>query len=205
MAKMNSGLVFILIGPTGAGKNTIIKEVRKTFPEIKYLTTCTTRPPREGEVEGNPYYFLTVEEFQDLIKQGEFLEWQTVHGNLYGTPKKGVREAISHDYDAIRDIDALGAVEVAQQFPDNVVTIFIMPPSIQEVRQRLIKRDNPDLTEVETRVKRAELEISYVPHFKYLVYNQDLEEAVKRVIAIVLAERSRRDLRLFSANGGKLN
>jgi guanylate kinase len=205
MDTKHSGLVFILIGPTGAGKNTIIKELCQTFPEIKYLTTCTTRPPREGESEGNPYFFLTREEFQDLINQGELLEWQVVHGNLYGTPKKGVRDAINHNYDAIRDIDALGAVEICKQYPENVVTIFIMPPSIQEIKQRLQMRDNPSPEEIETRIKRAELEISYVPHFKYLVYNSTLDEAVKRVISIIYAERSHRDLVLFTAKGGKLD
>lgn len=191
------GLLFILVGPTGAGKNTIMNAALARLQHIRQLPTATTRAIRENEQEGREHYFLTREAFEQLIADDGLLEHQNVHGRLYGVPRATVAEAIAAEEDRIADIDVLGAMNVRAAFPDNTVIIFVQPGASDDVmgtlRERLVQRgEKPE--EIERRLERVPLEMSYAPLCDYLIINEDIDEATETLYGIVLAERSRRAL-----------
>jgi guanylate kinase len=191
------GLLFILVGPTGAGKNTIMNAALNRLKHIRQLPTATTRAIRENEQEGREHYFLTREAFEELIANDGLLEHQNVHGRLYGVPRVTVAQAIDAEQDRIADIDVLGAMNVRAAFPDNTVIIFVQPGASDDVmgtlRDRLNQRGEKS-EEIERRLERVPLEMSYAPLCDYLIINEDLDEATETLCSIVIAERSRRAL-----------
>ncbi len=189
------GLLFVLVGPSGVGKNTLLKHVVKEMQNLRQLPTFTTRGPRQGEQEGREHYFISVSEFKRRAANGEMVEWQQVHaGMFYGTPLKDIEKAISANCDLIADIDVLGATALRSVYADNTVLVFIQPPDRETLRRRLEKRGEETTEQIEKRLNRAEMEMQYAPICDYLILNDDEAAAADMLRGIILAERSRRAL-----------
>ncbi len=186
----HSGKLFVLSGPSGAGKGTICKRLLEEIEELDLSVSMTTRKPRVGEAEGVSYFFTEKEVFEEHIKQGNLLEYAQVYGNYYGTPKKPVLEKLARGVDVILEIDMQGALKVKESYPDGVF-IFILPPSMAELRKRLTGRGTETAEAIEMRLGEALKELSYIDKYDYCVVNGVLEEAVARVKAIVVAEHSK--------------
>ena len=188
----HAGKLFILSGPSGAGKGTICKEVlaQTSRDDVQLSVSMTTRNPRNGETEGVSYYFVSKEEFLRKIEAGGLLEHAEVYGNYYGTPKQPVIEKLAAGIDVILEIDMQGALKVKQNYPDGVF-IFILPPSMSELRKRLTGRGTETAEAIEMRLGETLKEISYIDKYDYCVVNGKLEEAVNRVKSILIAEHSR--------------
>lgn len=185
------GLLVVISGPSGAGKGTICKALLEKN-DFWLSVSATTRNPRVGEVDGTNYYFLSKEEFKNRIKSEGFLEYAEVYGNYYGTPKDSVLSAVDSGKDVVLEIDIQGALQVKETYPEGVF-IFILPPSMKELRQRIINRGSETEESLMTRFKAAYKEINYVSKYNYAVVNDTVEEAVKKIESIVIAERCRVD------------
>lgn len=181
------GLLVVISGPSGAGKGTICKELIESG-EFWLSVSATTRSPRNGEEEGKNYYFLEKENFLSNIKQGDFLEYAEVYGNYYGTPKSKVIEKLEEGKDVILEIDIQGALKVKETYPKGVF-IFILPPSMEELKNRIIKRGSETPESLMTRFKSAYKEINYVSKYNYAVVNDKIEEAVNKIKSIIIAEK----------------
>lgn len=188
----NCGSLIVLSGPSGAGKGTILNELLKSDDNLKYSVSMSTREPRDGEVDGVNYFFVTKEEFEREIKNNNFLEYALVHSNYYGTPKSKVEEYIKKGHDVILEIDIQGALKVKETNPD-AIFVFIMPPSMKELRDRLVKRGTESKDKIIERFKNAYKEINEVKKYNYVVINDDVSKAVSKIQAIMLAERCRVD------------
>jgi guanylate kinase len=182
---MNKGRLFVISGPSGTGKGTICKELIKD-DKIRLSVSMTTRNPREGEVHGVSYYFAIKEEFLQKIEAGGFLEYAEVFGNYYGTPKMEVLELLEKGIDVLLEIDVQGALQIKEVYPEAVL-VFILPPSMEELRARLTGRGTETQDVVERRLGEAAKEISYVKHYDYAVINDDLEEAIENVKTVIKA------------------
>ncbi len=187
---MKKGNLIVISGPSGAGKGTICKALLEREDNLYISVSATTRSPREGEVDGVNYYFLTQEEFKKKVDNNEFLEWAEVHGNYYGTPKFNVEEMINEGKNIILEIDVQGALNVKKNCEDGVF-IFILPPSMEELKRRIIARGSETPESLIKRFKTAYEEINYISKYNYAVVNDDLEEAVKKVQNILYAEECR--------------
>ena len=185
----HAGKLFILSGPSGAGKGTICKALLAET-DLELSVSMTTRNPRAGETDGESYYFVSKDEFLRKIEASGFLEYAEVYGNFYGTPKQPVIEKLSAGTDVILEIDMQGALKVKENYPDGVF-IFILPPSMSELRKRLTGRGTETAEAIEMRLGETLKELSYIDKYDYCVVNGQLEEAVTRVKAIVTAEHSR--------------
>ncbi len=188
----NRGILIVISGPSGAGKGTICKALLEKHDNIFISVSATTRAPREGEVEGVNYYFLTKEAFEEKVNNNGFLEYANVHGNFYGTPKVNVEKMLDEGKDVILEIDIQGALQVKENFKEGVF-IFILPPSMEELKERIIKRGSETEESLMTRFKNAYKEINYVSKYNYAVVNDKLEVAVSKVEAIIAAEKCRVD------------
>jgi guanylate kinase len=186
---VREGLIFLIVGPSGTGKSTIIEGVVSRLPNIERIVTYTTRERRPGEVEGFEYHFVSTDEFERLKAAGELAEWQEFYGHQYGSSRDRLECAIAEGLDLIGAYDVLGSVELTNRYPRHVVTVFILPPSVEELRRRLIDRYGEETKEGRVRLKRLEMEMSYADSFQYHVSNEDLEEAIEDMIGIVRAER----------------
>lgn len=186
-SKEVKGLLLVISGPSGAGKGTICKELVKR-EDFWLSVSATTRSPREGEIEGENYYFLTKENFLERIEQKDFLEHAEVYGNYYGTPKSKVIEKLDAGIDVILEIDIQGALRVKETYPEGIF-IFILPPSMEELKNRIIKRGSETPESLMTRFKSAYKEINYVSKYNYAVVNDELDQAVNKIRSIVIAEK----------------
>ncbi len=185
----HTGKLFIISGPSGTGKGTICKRlIDETDVEIS--VSMTTRHPREGEVDGKSYYFTSKEQFQQAIENDGFLEWAEVYGNYYGTPKAKVEEKLAAGTDVLLEIDIQGALNVKEAYP-NGIFIFILPPSMAELRKRITGRGTDSEESINLRLSQTLKEVSYIDKYDYCVVNGELDEAVARVKSIVIAEHSR--------------
>jgi guanylate kinase len=185
------GVLIVLSGPSGAGKGTLCKELLKRN-DFWLSVSATTRSPREGEVEGKNYYFVNREDFLHRIEQGDFLEYAEVYGNFYGTPKSNVLDELDKGNDVILEIDIQGALRVKESYPGGVF-IFILPPSMEELKQRIIKRGSETPESLMTRFKSAYQEINYISKYNYAVVNDTVDEAVNKIESIITAEKCRVD------------
>ena len=183
------GRLFVVSGPAGAGKGTILGRVREQRPDLALSVSATTRAPRVGEQEGVSYYFLTEEEFRRRIDAGDFLEWANVHGNLYGTLVSEVRSRLE-GASLILEIDPQGALSVMENASD-YVSVFILPPSFEDLRVRLHTRNTDDPVEIERRLNNARGEVRKVDHYQYAIINDNLELAYTQLQSIVRAEKQR--------------
>ena len=183
---MNKGLLLVLSGPSGSGKGTI-NQVIAEDPNVFISVSATTRQPREGEQDGKHYYFLSKEEFESRLSTGMILEHNVYCGNYYGTPKKEVYEHLEQGHDVILEIDVNGALKVMKE--NDVVSIFIMPPSLEVLEQRLRGRGTETEEVVQQRLNEALTEISKAYEYDYIVVNDNLEDAIVQVKAIIVAEK----------------
>ena len=185
----NQGLKLILSGPSGSGKGTIVKELLKD-DNFVLSVSATTRKPREGEIHGSHYFFKSKEEFESMIAKAELLEYACFCDNYYGTPKAFVDETIEKGKDVILEIEVQGALQVKSVYPD-AIFIFIMPPTMKELRNRLIGRNTETKEVIEKRLTRAIDELKLYKEYDYIVINDDLDLAVENIKHIVHAEKSR--------------
>ncbi|WP_227767001.1 guanylate kinase [Zhaonella formicivorans] len=191
------GLLIVLSGPSGAGKGTLCQALRAQMPELKYSVSATTRQPRAGEVEGINYYYITKEKFDEMLAQGEFLEWARVYDNYYGTPKKQVMESLERGEDIILEIDIQGAMQIKKQYPKGVF-IFIVPPSIRELEKRITGRGTDSEEVIKKRLSCVQQELTYVSEYDYVVVNDEVQTAVEKLKAIIIAEKCRPQRKAFS-------
>ena len=191
---MRKGLLVVVSGPSGAGKGTICQALLEKTT-LAYSVSATTRKPRAGEVDGESYYFLSVEAFEEMIEKDELLEWAKVYDNYYGTPLKKVEEKLTAGEDILLEIDTQGAMKVHEKFPEGVY-IFILPPSLTELERRIRGRDTETEDVLQKRLAAAIGEIEAGKCYKYVVTNDEVDSAVESVCAILAAER-----RLVARNG----
>jgi guanylate kinase len=185
------GILFVVSSPSGGGKGTLIRRVLGAVPGLSYSVSWTTRAPRPGEQDGVNYHFVTLEEFERMREAGGFLEWAVVHGNFYGTARSVVAQELSEGHDIILEIDVQGA-EVVRRTMTDVVSIFILPPSLSVLRERLTARMTERPEELALRLRNAPAEVEQYRHFDYLVLNDEVDRASQLLASVVYAERARR-------------
>lgn len=174
---MNKGILYVISAPSGCGKGTILAEIFKRMDNLHYSVSATTRSPRVGEIDGVNYYFSTRDEFENMINNGGMLEYAEFCGNYYGTPKEKVLEKLNAGISVILEIETIGAMKVKEAYPEAVL-IFILPPSVDTLRQRLIGRGTEAMDVIEKRVGEAEAEIKKAYNYDFVIINDDLMEAV---------------------------
>ncbi|KUO52449.1 MAG: guanylate kinase [Desulfitibacter sp. BRH_c19] len=185
-----SGLLIVISGPSGAGKGTLCNLIKKEFPSIYYSTSATTRSPRQGERHGVDYLFMPKEEFLNLKENNGLLEWAEVYGNFYGTPRSLVEENIAAGKDVILEIDIQGALHIKKQYPEGVF-IFIVPPSIGELKRRIESRGQNSPEDISRRLKSVHTELAYVSEYDYVIVNDKIETAIAKLKSIINAEKCR--------------
>lgn len=186
------GLCFVLSSPSGAGKTTISRKMLEKDPSLTMSISYTTREPRPGEEDGKDYFFIGKEKFREMVDNDEFLEHAEVFGHFYGTPRSYVEEKLSQGVDVIFDIDWQGTQQLASKLPQDLVSVFILPPSMEELESRLKSRAQDSEEVVAKRMKKASREISHWDEYHYVVINKELEQAMGDVIKILTAERMKR-------------
>ena len=184
------GILLVISGPSGAGKGTICKALLEKRPDMAYSISCTTRQPRNGEVDGKNYFFKTREEFEKMIANDGFLEHADVYGNYYGTPKAYVMDQVAQGKDIILEIDPQGALQVKRNYP-NGVFVFIVPPSLTELSKRIYKRGTDAVDVIKKRLSSATAELAYASRYDYIVVNDEVERATTKVNNIVSTEHLR--------------
>ncbi len=182
---MKSGLLCVLSSPSGGGKTSVIREVLKRRPEFEYSISATTRSRRGHEVDGKDYYFLSRDEFQGRIKAGDFVEWAEVHGHLYGTPKSALQNQLAAGKVVLLDIDVDGGLQIRELFPDRSLLIFLLPPSMDVLVERLKGRSTESEEQIKKRLERIPKEISQAVKYDVIVINDDFNKTVKKVIWLI--------------------
>lgn len=184
------GILLVLSGPSGAGKGTICARLREKREHMAYSVSCTTRQPRNGEVDGVNYFFKTRDEFEEMIKNGGLLEHASVYGNYYGTPRQYVLDKLEEGLDVILEIDPQGALQVKKSYPDGVF-VFIVPPSLDELSKRIYKRGTDAVDVIKRRLSAATSELAYASKYDYIVVNDEVEKATDKVSKIIDVEHLR--------------
>lgn len=187
---MDGGFLLVLSGPSGSGKGTVSEALMKNNDDIIFSTSITTRTPRPGEVNGENYFFATREEFEKMVENDELLEHAFVHTNYYGTPKQFVFDEIEKGEIVLLEIDVQGALQVKKKYKE-AVFIFLIPPTMDELKSRLVKRDTETEDEIETRYKNAFKELDFVGEYDYFVINDVIDNAVRDIETIIAAEKLR--------------
>lgn len=190
---MRKGLLILISGPSGTGKGTVCDLLRQKHPEISYSISATTRQPRPGEQDGVNYYFYTKEKFQEMIDQGQLLEWAEVYGNFYGTPKQKVLDRLEAGEDILLEIDTQGALNVMKVMPEGLF-IFLLPPSLEELAARLKGRGTETEESLHRRLGAAVDEIKLATKYRYVVVNDKVDDAQETIANIIEAEHHRSDL-----------
>lgn len=180
--------LFVVTGPSGVGKGTIIREFLKSNENVKYSISSTTRAPRPGEVNGREYFFISTEEFEEFIMEDDFLEWAKYNNNYYGTSRIAVAKMMEKGYDVLLEIEVQGALQIIEKVPD-CISIFILPPSLEELERRLRGRHTEDEGAIQKRLEIARNELSAVSEYKYCVVNKDISEAVSSLNEIYQKEK----------------
>lgn len=189
------GLIFVISAPSGAGKTTLCSLIREHFGDLAYSVSYTTRSPRPGEVDGKDYFFIPTETFRHGIASGRWAEWAQVHGNYYGTSAEWIRQTLAEGRDILMDIDVQGARQIVACFPA-AVTIFIMPPSFESLRQRILKRGGDDPDMVELRLHNARTEMNQKDFYRHVVINDQLATATAGLIRLMQDYRENRAVRM---------
>ena len=180
------GVLVIVSSPSGAGKSTLTQRLLAEFPQLEFSVSYTTRPMRTGETHGKHYWFVSTDEFEAMVKRGEFAEHAYVHGNRYGTAQKPIEDALAAGRDVIFDVDWQGGAELSKRWPNDSLKIFILPPDLQELESRLRKRatDAPDV--IDRRLRKAREELEHWNEYQYLIVNDDLDRAYDMLRSIYL-------------------
>lgn len=184
------GLLLVVSGPSGAGKGTICKALLNKNDEIKLSVSATTRKPRNGEVHGVNYFFIEKEEFTKMIENGEFLEYAQIYDNFYGTPKAAIMETLEKGQDVILEIEMQGARQVKEVYPEGIF-VFVLPPSLKELKNRIVGRGTETAEEIEKRFSCAFEEIKQIDDYDYFIVNQDVEKSVKELESIISSEKNK--------------
>jgi guanylate kinase len=190
-----SGQIYVITGPSGVGKSTIIRRLRKELPGIGYSVSHTSRKPRKDEVDGVNYHFVDRETFEKMIEERAFVEWAEVYHDLYGTSFSSLRSQTDQGLDVVMDLDSQGAKNIKGNFQDSVL-IYVLPPSLQVLEKRLKGRASDDEAEIEARLEKARKEIENCVAYDHIIFNKNLDRAVEEVSSIILSERSRTPRRL---------
>ncbi len=185
---IKKGLVFIISAPSGAGKTSLCREAAEVIPNLRYAVSYTTRPPRPGEVEGKDYFFVDATAFQKRIERNDFVEWAEVHGNLYGTSRELLNHWVEQGVDLILDVDCQGAMTLKKRLEEGVF-IYILPPSFEVLRQRLVDRKTDTPEEIDRRLQKAREEIWSYRQYYYLIVNDEYKRAATELQAVIVAER----------------
>jgi guanylate kinase len=194
---MKTPLLIVISGPSGVGKDTVTRRLFELAPDLKYSVSYTTRPRRSGEVDGKSYSFVSEDEFQRLVDAGEFLEWAKVHDHRYGTSRRRVQAALDAGHDVLLKIDVQGAMRVRKQVPEGVF-IFMTPPSIEALIERLMGRQTEDPASLERRQRDALQELGLAREYRYIVCNREVDRTAREILDIIAlehAERERKALR----------
>jgi guanylate kinase len=186
------GLLIVVSSPSGGGKGTLIDRVLKTVPGVSYSVSYTTRAPRGTEQNGREYFFVSTATFEEMIRRGEFLEWANVYGHLYGTSQSQVERERAAGHDIILEIDVQGAASIRAAI-DDAVSIFILPPSFELLRQRLVTRGTDSAADLEKRLQGAPAEVKQHKDFQYVILNDDINRASQQLAAVISAERARQE------------
>jgi guanylate kinase len=192
---MKKGLLVVISAPSGTGKTTICNRLRERNPDWKFSISVTTRPKREDEVDGRDYIFMDVDKFEHYVKFGDFVEWEWVHGNKYGTLIAPLEEALENGDVMLLDIDVKGSTSIMEEFPDETLSIFVEPPGdtpadqLEVLEERLAKRGCESATIIKRRLKRLPIELEYKDKFKYHVVNDDLDSTVEKIEKIIKENR----------------
>ncbi|WP_195572958.1 guanylate kinase [Paenibacillus sp. 1001270B_150601_E10] len=184
---MKKGLLFVLSGPSGVGKGTVCKALQKKTTNLTYSVSVTTRQPRLGEVDGVNYFFRSREQFLDMIENDELLEYAEYVGNYYGTPREFVEKTLAEGKDILLEIEVQGALMVKEKFPEGIF-IFLMPPSLEELKDRIRGRGTENDSVIDHRMNVAVEEIALMEHYDYAVVNDEIDLACKRIESIIMAE-----------------
>ncbi len=184
------GILIVLSGPSGTGKGTICKELLASNTNLQYSISATTRPPRPGEANGVNYWFIGQDEFQKMAEQDELLEWAEVYGNYYGTPRRWVMDMLRDGRDVVLEIDTQGAMQIKRKFPEGVF-IFIVPPSLAELEDRIVKRGADSPAVIAKRLGCVQEELGFALQYDYVVVNDKVAAATEKIAAIILAEKCR--------------
>lgn len=187
-------MIVLITGPSGAGKSSFIAGMMATDPRLAFSVSTTTRPMRSGEVDGRDYDFVDEEAFGHLVAQSAFVEWAQVHDNRYGTRRSQLEEMAAAGKIPVLDIDVQGGVQVLDQFGSELVSVFLFPPSWEELERRLTSRGTDDAEVIATRLRNARREVGYAPRYRYWIVNDDLAAAVDRMRAVIAAEECRSDI-----------
>lgn len=184
------GILFVVSAPSGAGKTTLCQQIVSAVPGLKHSVSYTTRRPRPGEQHGREYFFVDEPMFREMVGRGEFAEWATVYGHLYGTPNRMLTEMMDGGVDVLLDVDTQGAMQIKQRFED-AICIYVLPPSLQALRSRLLQRAGDSPEEIDRRLKQAREEVWSYQHYDYVIRNDDVKQALKELEAVILTERIR--------------
>jgi guanylate kinase len=190
------GMMFVLSSPSGAGKTTLSRMLIEALPGLRMSVSTTTRARRPGEVEGRDYHFVDKKRFEEMVKRGELLEWATVFDNRYGTPRAPVEAALSAGHDVLFDIDWQGTQQLREKARADVVSVFILPPSVADLEKRLQSRAQDSAEVIRRRMSRASHEMSHWAEYDYIVINYDVDAAFAEVQSILKAERLKRERRI---------
>ena len=185
---VNQGLLIVVSAPSGSGKTTLCKKLVSTCSDARHSISATTRSPRKGERDGQDYFFLTTREFERRKRNKEFLEWARVFGEYYGTPRKFIREATKKGKSVVLNIDVQGALQIKRLHPE-AVFIFVLPPSINVLEQRLRRRKKDSAQEISKRLQLAKTEINRIDNYDYVIINKSISDSFRRLLAIVTAEK----------------
>ncbi|RKY78885.1 guanylate kinase [candidate division KSB1 bacterium] len=183
--QLQRGLLVVISSPSGGGKTTVIQELRRRCPELKYSISATTRPPRKGEKNGRDYFFLTEAEFRNKIAAGEFIEWAEVHGYLYGTTRQYLEPLLQQGETIVLDIDVVGGLNIKKLYPQDSLLVFLKPPSVKELFTRLWKRGTEATTEIVKRFSRVPWEIAKAKEYDVVIVNKDLTKTVNKIIEVI--------------------
>jgi guanylate kinase len=192
------GLLLVVSGPSGVGKGTIIEKVRGRFGDLKESVSVNTRPPRPDEVEGRDYFFVTRQQFEEMIAADEFYEWANVHGELKGTPKREIRKALEGGVDMVLEVDYQGALAIKNKEP-SAVLVFIAPPTWADLEQRLRGRETESSEALQRRLQTALIELQSIDKYDYVIVNDHADEAADELAAVLVAERCRLQRRASQA------